>query len=127
MRPTRSARAWPIRFAEQAAPGSMRCSSGAALQQTAAGLDAADRGNPAATRYFADAKRIAAQAAAVQTIRPPASAGRSRSRTACRYVRRRCAESDCGYGETVTVRLARRPSGVRVRSSTAPVTATGPS
>jgi len=56
-------------FAEQAAPwlDAMQL-WGRALRQTAAGLDAADRGNPAATRYFADAKRIAAQAAAVQTI-----------------------------------------------------------
>lgn len=56
-------------FAEQAAPwlDAMQL-WGRALQQTAAGLDAADRGNPAATRYFADAKRIAGQAAAVQTI-----------------------------------------------------------
>ena len=41
---------------------------GRALQQTAAGLDAADRGNPAAARYFADAKRLAGDAAAVPTI-----------------------------------------------------------
>ncbi len=56
-------------FAEQSAPwlDAMQL-WGRALQQTAAGLDAADRGNPAATRYFADARRIAAQAAAVQSI-----------------------------------------------------------
>ncbi|WP_454279460.1 beta-N-acetylhexosaminidase family protein [Sphingomonas sp. Marseille-Q8236] len=56
-------------FAEQAAPwlDAMQL-WGRALQQSAAGLDAADRGNPAASRYFADAKRIAAQAAAVQSI-----------------------------------------------------------
>lgn len=41
---------------------------GRALQLTAAGLDAADRGNGAAVRYFADAKRIAGEAAAVQSI-----------------------------------------------------------
>ncbi|MGP7796566.1 beta-N-acetylglucosaminidase domain-containing protein [Sphingomonas sp. CLY1604] len=41
---------------------------GRALQLTAAGLGAADQGNAAAARYFADAKRLAAQAAAVQTI-----------------------------------------------------------
>jgi hyaluronoglucosaminidase len=56
-------------FAEQAAPwlDAMQL-WGRALQQSAAGLNAADRGNPAASRYFADAKRIAAQAAAVQSI-----------------------------------------------------------
>ncbi|WP_322963066.1 beta-N-acetylglucosaminidase domain-containing protein [Sphingomonas fuzhouensis] len=56
-------------FAEQAAPWLEAMQLwGRALQQTAAGLDAADRGNAAAPRYFADARRIAGQAAAVQTI-----------------------------------------------------------
>ena len=41
---------------------------GRALQLTAAGLDAADRGSSAAGRYFADAKRLAAEAAAIQSI-----------------------------------------------------------
>ena len=41
---------------------------GRALQLTAAGLDAADRGSDAAARYFAEAKRLAGQAAAVQSI-----------------------------------------------------------
>jgi hyaluronoglucosaminidase len=41
---------------------------GRALQLTAAGLDAADHGSSAAGRYFADAKRLAAEAAAVQSI-----------------------------------------------------------
>jgi hyaluronoglucosaminidase len=56
-------------FAEQARPWLDALQLwGRALQLTAAGLDAADRANPAATRYFADAKRIATQAAAVQSI-----------------------------------------------------------
>ena len=55
-------------FAEQAAPWLEAMQLwGRALQQTATGLEAADRGHPAA-RYFADAKRIAADAAAVPTI-----------------------------------------------------------
>jgi hyaluronoglucosaminidase len=41
---------------------------GRALQLTAAGLDAANRGSGAATRYFADAKRLAAEAAAIPSI-----------------------------------------------------------
>jgi hyaluronoglucosaminidase len=41
---------------------------GRALQLTAAGLDAANRGSGAATRYFADARRLAAEAAAIQSI-----------------------------------------------------------
>ncbi|MET4898244.1 beta-N-acetylglucosaminidase domain-containing protein [Sphingomonadaceae bacterium jetA1] len=41
---------------------------GRALQMTTAGLEAADRESPAATRYFAEAKALAAKAAAVQTI-----------------------------------------------------------
>ncbi|KTW00253.1 beta-N-acetylglucosaminidase [Sphingomonas yabuuchiae] len=57
-------------FAEQAAPWLEAMQLwGRALQQTAAGLDAAEQGNAAATRYFADAKRIADQAAAVQSIK----------------------------------------------------------
>jgi len=38
------------------------------LQLTAAGLDAANRGSGAADRYFADAKRLASDAAAIKTI-----------------------------------------------------------
>lgn len=41
---------------------------GRALQLTAAGLDAANRGSDAADRYFADAKRLAGEAAAIKTI-----------------------------------------------------------
>jgi hyaluronoglucosaminidase len=41
---------------------------GRALQLTAAGLDAANEGSPAARHYFDRAKRIAAEAAAIQTI-----------------------------------------------------------
>lgn len=41
---------------------------GRALQQTAAGLAAADVASPAAARYFADARRLAGEAAAVRTI-----------------------------------------------------------
>lgn len=41
---------------------------GRALQLTAAGLEAADNGNTAAARYFASAKRLAAEAAAIHTI-----------------------------------------------------------
>ncbi len=41
---------------------------GRALQLTAAGLDAAQHGRPAASPYFADAKRLAAEAAAIQSI-----------------------------------------------------------
>ncbi|MDQ1229963.1 beta-N-acetylglucosaminidase domain-containing protein [Sphingomonas sp. SORGH_AS_0879] len=56
-------------FAEQSRPwlDAMQL-WGRSLRLTAAGLDAAERGNPAASRYFADAGRIAAQAAAVQSI-----------------------------------------------------------
>ncbi|WP_230769018.1 beta-N-acetylglucosaminidase domain-containing protein [Sphingomonas sp. Leaf4] len=56
-------------FAIQAAPWLDAMGTwGRALHLTAAGLAAADAGNPAATRYFADAKRLAAEAAAVRTI-----------------------------------------------------------
>jgi hyaluronoglucosaminidase len=41
---------------------------GRALQLTAAGLDAANKGNGSAQHYFESAKRIAAEAAAIQTI-----------------------------------------------------------
>ncbi|MEG8040682.1 hypothetical protein QP166_15550 [Sphingomonas sp. LR60] len=41
---------------------------GRALQQTAAGLAAADASSPAASRYFTDAQRLASEAAAVKTI-----------------------------------------------------------
>lgn len=41
---------------------------GRAFQLTAAGLDAANRGSKATTRYFAHAKQIAAEAAAIQSI-----------------------------------------------------------
>ena len=41
---------------------------GRALQLTAAGLDAANTGSAAATRYFAEARRLAGQAAAIQSI-----------------------------------------------------------
>ena len=41
---------------------------GRALQLTAAGLDAANRGSGAAKHYFANAKRLAAEAAAIETI-----------------------------------------------------------
>lgn len=41
---------------------------GRALQLTAAGLDAANRGSAAAGRYFANAKRLASEAAAIHTI-----------------------------------------------------------
>lgn len=56
-------------FAEQSRPWLDAMQRwGRALQLTAAGLDAADRGNAAAPRYFADAGKLAAEAAAVQTI-----------------------------------------------------------
>ncbi|MBB5708798.1 beta-N-acetylglucosaminidase domain-containing protein [Sphingomonas xinjiangensis] len=56
-------------FAEQSRPWlDAMAIWGRALQLTAAGLAAADAGSPAATRYFADAKRLAAEAAAVQSI-----------------------------------------------------------
>ncbi|WP_242182125.1 beta-N-acetylglucosaminidase domain-containing protein [Sphingomonas sp. CARO-RG-8B-R24-01] len=56
-------------FAEQARPWLDALQRwGRALQLTAAGLDAADHGNRAAARYFADARRIAAEAAGIQTI-----------------------------------------------------------
>ncbi len=57
-------------FAEQSRPwlDAMQL-WGRALQLTAAGLDAATTGSTAAPRYFAEARRIAAQAAAVQTIK----------------------------------------------------------
>jgi len=56
-------------FAEQARPwlDAMQL-WGRALQLTAAGLDAADSGNAAAARYFAEAKKLAADASAVQSI-----------------------------------------------------------
>jgi len=56
-------------FAEQSRPwlDAMQL-WGRSLRLTAVGLDAAERGNAAATRYFADAQRIAAQAAAMQSI-----------------------------------------------------------
>lgn len=41
---------------------------GRALQLTAAGLDAANRGSAAAARYFADARKLAREAAAITTI-----------------------------------------------------------
>lgn len=57
-------------FAQQARPwlDAMQL-WGRALQLTAAGLDAADKGSSAAVRYFAGAKRLAAEAAAVQSIK----------------------------------------------------------
>ncbi|KQM89960.1 beta-N-acetylhexosaminidase family protein [Sphingomonas sp. CFBP9021] len=56
-------------FADQARPwlDAMQL-WGRALQMTAAGLDAANRDGAAAAGYFAEARRLAAQAAAVQTI-----------------------------------------------------------
>jgi len=42
---------------------------GKAFQLTAAGLNAADQGSVAAARYFASAKRFAAEATAIQTIK----------------------------------------------------------
>ncbi|WP_236559193.1 beta-N-acetylhexosaminidase family protein [Sphingomonas sp. T1] len=56
-------------FADQARPwlDAMQL-WGRALQMTAAGLDAANRDGAAAPGYFAEARRLAAQAAAVQTI-----------------------------------------------------------
>ncbi|MES3097205.1 beta-N-acetylhexosaminidase family protein [Sphingomonas aerolata] len=56
-------------FADQARPwlDAMQL-WGRALQMTAAGLDAANREGAAAPGYFAEARRLAAQAAAVQTI-----------------------------------------------------------
>ncbi len=56
-------------FADQARPwlDAMQI-WGRALQMTAAGLDAANRDGAAAPGYFAEARRLAAQAAAVQTI-----------------------------------------------------------
>ncbi|MET3825894.1 hyaluronoglucosaminidase [Sphingomonas sp. PvP055] len=56
-------------FAQQARPwlDAMQL-WGRALQLTAAGLDAAESGNTAASRYFTDAGTLAAQAAAVQSI-----------------------------------------------------------
>jgi hyaluronoglucosaminidase len=38
------------------------------LRLSAAGLSAADQGRDAAPRYFAEAKRLAAEAAAIQSI-----------------------------------------------------------
>ncbi len=56
-------------FAEQSRPWlDAMALWGRALQLTAAGLDAADRGSEAASRYFAGAQRLAAEAAAIQTI-----------------------------------------------------------
>ncbi|WP_107044989.1 beta-N-acetylhexosaminidase family protein [Sphingomonas sp. STIS6.2] len=56
-------------FADQARPwlDAMQI-WGRALQMTAAGLDAANHDGTAAPGYFAEARRLAAQAAAVQTI-----------------------------------------------------------
>ena len=56
-------------FADQARPwlDAMQI-WGRAVQMTAAGLDAANRDGAAAPGYFAEARRLAAQAAAVQTI-----------------------------------------------------------
>lgn len=42
---------------------------GRALQLTAAGLDAANQGSAAAARYFANAKQLAAEATAIQSIK----------------------------------------------------------
>ncbi len=56
-------------FAEQARPWlDATALWGRALQQAAAGLGAADAGSPAATRYFAAARALAAQAAAINSI-----------------------------------------------------------
>ncbi len=56
-------------FAEQSRPWlDATALWGRALQQTAAGLAAADAASPAAARYFADARRLAGEAAAVQSI-----------------------------------------------------------
>jgi hyaluronoglucosaminidase len=56
-------------FAEQARPWLDALQLwGRALRQTAAGLSAADAANPAAARYFADAKRLAGEAAAIRSI-----------------------------------------------------------
>lgn len=56
-------------FAEQSRPWLEAMEGwGRALQQTAAGLDAANRGNAQAAVAFADAKRIAAEAAAIASI-----------------------------------------------------------
>ncbi|CAD0355747.1 beta-N-acetylhexosaminidase family protein [Xanthomonas hortorum] len=56
-------------FAEQARPWLDAMQRwGRALQQTAAGLDAANRGDAQASRAFADAKQSAAEAAAIPSI-----------------------------------------------------------
>lgn len=56
-------------FAEQSRPWLEAMEGwGRALQQTAAGLDAANRGDAQAAVAFADAKRIAAEAAAILSI-----------------------------------------------------------
>jgi hyaluronoglucosaminidase len=56
-------------FAEQARPWLDALQRwGRALQLTAAGLSAANQGSGAAPRYFADAARLAAEAAAFQSI-----------------------------------------------------------
>ncbi|MBB4607527.1 hyaluronoglucosaminidase [Xanthomonas arboricola] len=56
-------------FAEQSRPWLEAMEGwGRALQQTAAGLDAANRGDAQAAVAFADAKRIAAEAAAIPSI-----------------------------------------------------------
>lgn len=56
-------------FAEQSRPWVEAMEGwGRALQQTAAGLDAANRGDAQAAVAFADAKRIAAEAAAIPSI-----------------------------------------------------------
>jgi len=56
-------------FAQQSRPwlDAMRL-WGRALQLTAAGLEAADHGSPAAGRYFSNARQLAAEATAIQTI-----------------------------------------------------------
>ena len=56
-------------FAEQARPWLDAMQRwGRALTLTAAGLDAADRGSDAAPHFFTDAKRLAAEAAAIPSI-----------------------------------------------------------
>ncbi|KTF70709.1 hypothetical protein ATB93_18640 [Sphingomonas sp. WG] len=58
------------RFVEQSRPwlDAMQV-WGRVLQLTAAGLDAANRREPAATRYFAEAQQLATAAAAIPTIK----------------------------------------------------------
>ncbi|MBJ6123376.1 beta-N-acetylhexosaminidase family protein [Sphingomonas mollis] len=56
-------------FAEQSRPWLAAMQRwGRALQQTAAGLAAADQGSGAAPRFFADASKLAAEAAAIKSI-----------------------------------------------------------